>query len=512
MKTPFIVNQQPFFILGGQVHNSSGYSANLLDKAAKALTALGANTVEIPVYWEQVEPVEGTFSFQHLGDILSWSKQHDVRVVLLWFATWKNGSMQYAPEWVKNNPQRFTPVLNAAGRPVWVLSSHCQATWEADRKAFCALLEYLRQVDSEEHRVIAIQIENEPGILSCVRDYGLEAEKEYAGPVPGDLLAALHDSRNSPTWEAAFGSQAPEYFSAWSIARYIDGLAEAGKQVYDVPMYANAWLKENAWQLPGDSYPSGGPTSNVLDIWKCAAPHLDLIAPDIYIENPEMYHQVCAAYQRADNPLFVPESGQSISNASNLFNGIGKYHAIGYAMFGIESLFDAQGNLRAEVRQTVESFQCVATALPLIIQYHATSNIIPIAQGEFQHDQVLDLGAFWGMVRFASGDGPIFTDYDHRPYDTRQRGRGFIFKATEKEFFLVGSGYRLLLKDKVSDRLEFSKSNNHFDGPLTRYLRVEEGHFNPDGAWSVDRIRNGDEITSGLWMASDVGVVHAVLL
>ena len=32
--------------------------------------------------------------------------------------------------------------------------------------------------------------------------------------------------------------------SAWSVGTYIDGVAAAGKAVYDIPMYQNAWLME----------------------------------------------------------------------------------------------------------------------------------------------------------------------------------------------------------------------------------------------------------------------------
>ena len=40
--------------------------------------------------------------------------------------------------------------------------------------------------------------------------------------------------------------------TAWSIANYIDGVAEAGKAVYDIPMYINVWLMEQReWSMAG---------------------------------------------------------------------------------------------------------------------------------------------------------------------------------------------------------------------------------------------------------------------
>ena len=529
MQTPFIVNGKPFFVLGGQVHNSSGYGGESMQTAWRALEELRANTAEVPVYWEQVEPQEGQFTFAHLDEILQGARQRGLRLVLLWFATWKNGSMQYAPGWVKSDPQRFHPVMTPGGKPLWVLSSHCQATFQADRKAFSALLAHLQERDADQRTVIAVQIENEPGILAAVRDYGQQAEQEYQSPVPDALLARLKKEGSSgggpvfadwlaqghpdgKDWAATFGPNAPEYFTAWSVARYIDGLAEAGKAVYDLPLYVNVWLRENGWWLPGVNYPSGGPASTVLDLWKWAAPHIDLIAPDIYIENPDLYAAICQAYRRPDNPLFVPESGHSVSNAVNLFEAIARFGALGYAMFGIESIFDAGGAVREASRQAVDSFRCVAAALPLIEQHLGTDKLQAVVQREFLHEQRFDFGRWLGLARFPAPGERVHTDFHHHADpNAPRRGRGLIFTPSEREFYLVGGDYRLLLREKTGERAVFSQANDAFDAPLTHYLSVEEGHFDPSGAWVVDRRRNGDEITSGLWVTPEVGVVHAVL-
>jgi hypothetical protein len=82
-----------------------------------------------------------------------------------------------------------------------------------------------------------------------------------------------------------------------------------------------------------------------------------------------------------------------------------------------------------------------------------------------------------------------------------------------REIYLAGAGFRLMLKEKQADQRHlFAQAHDHFDGPLTRYLRVEEGHFAPGGEWVIDRMRNGDEITNGLWTTGEVGVVHALLV
>src|SRR5512140_2380684 len=55
-----LVDGRPYLILGGQIHNSSGWPSDL-PQVWQSMEALHANTVEAPVYWEQLEPQPGKF-------------------------------------------------------------------------------------------------------------------------------------------------------------------------------------------------------------------------------------------------------------------------------------------------------------------------------------------------------------------------------------------------------------------------------------------------------------------
>ena len=531
IKRIFKVDGQPFFPIGGQTHNSSGYSAAEMEMAWKALETVHANSFAVPVYWEQVEPKEGHFDFSAIDSIIDSARQRGYYMTILWFATWKNGKSRYCPVWVKQDTERFRRIITPDGQPLAILSSHCEATRQADERAFCRLMAYLRAKDEATGTVIAVQIENEPGFFGSDRDYGELGETAYRQAVPSALLEAMRQHPESAItrawaaqgalasgdWEATFGWHGSEYLCAWSIANYVDSIAAAGQAIYDVPMYVNVWLGYGGFRTPG-SYPSGGAVAPVLDLWKWRAPHIAFIAPDIYVPHVRGYTESCRDYARDDNPLYIPESGRSGPNALNMFYALANYDAIGLHVFGIDSIYDAEGNLRSESVPVVESLRCVAAATPLLLRYQGSGKVHAVVQEEYQSEQLLDLGAYYGLVRFDSTfTGRIWRDKLHGRWGetgSSERGRGLVFQAGENEFYAVGTGFRLLLKKKMAPANMLSAWTVH-EGALTRlscYAALEEGHLDGQDNWIVDRRRSGDEADHGVWLAADVGVVHIVMI
>jgi hypothetical protein len=527
IKRIFSVDGKPFFPIGGQTRNSSGYGETEWATAFRALDLLHGNTLEIPVYWEQVEPEEGIYDFAHLDALIAEARSRDVRLILLWFGTWKNGNMEYVPAWVKQAPDRFRRVVPASGSPLWVLSSHCQATLDADRRVFVKLCEHLSDRDGAQRTVIALQIENEPGILGADRDYGPRATESFESAVPASILSHLAAGEGGPvhalwqetgatmtgTWAEVFGDAAGELFSAWSIARYIDSLAAAGKAAYDLPMYLNVWLGETGWQIPGESYPSGGAVSKALDLYKWATPHVDLVAPDIYLGDLDGYNQICQTYGRFDNPLFIPESAPGGSNAVRVFQAVGNHNAIGYAFFGIEHAVGADGEIEPDLLPLVESFRCIAAAIPLLLAYQGSPRIHVVAQEADLGVQTFDFEGYRGLVNFGRA-GPM--DWRHRRSRTpggTSPGRGLIVQTARHEFYLVGGSYHLhlRLKSAPATHLQPAQTNDRLLTRLAHYVRVDEGHFDAERTFIVDRRRNGDETDNGIWVEPDVGVVRVEL-
>ena len=187
---------------------------------------------------------------------------------------------------MKRSPDRYPRIVGANGRPLDSPSPYSSAALHEDIDAFSALMRHLRAAD-QLHTVLMVQVENKlaPGAVSATTR--ASSTKLFESPVPRELLTALNKESSTPpaNWHTAFGDDAEEFFHAWSVARYIEQVAAAGKAIYPLPLYVNAALRNPLSPSRPPSYESGGPTDNVIPIWKAAAPSIDLLAPDIYMND-----------------------------------------------------------------------------------------------------------------------------------------------------------------------------------------------------------------------------------
>jgi len=349
--TQLIVDGKPFLALSGELFNNSATSLEYMKPVWPKLVETNLNSVVAGVSWAQIEPAEGKFDFSVPDGVIQEARSHNLRLILIWFASWKNGLSSYPPDWLKKDFERFPRVRIAGGKSIELLSPLSDANRDADARAFAALMRHVKEVDGRQHTVVMIQVENEVGVLGDSRDRSPAANKAFEGPVPKELMDYLQKHKDtlipefrqvweaagfktSGTWEEVFGPGVgtDEIFMAWNYARYVGRVAEAGKAEYPIPMYANTWLYGGTVNQPGRT-PSGGPLPHVHDIWRAGAPHIDILAPDLYND----FEPFAALYTRSGNPLFIPEGQSGAEGASRAISAFVNHNAIGYSAFGIES-------------------------------------------------------------------------------------------------------------------------------------------------------------------------------
>jgi len=492
------VDGEPFLVLGAQVHNSSNYP-EALKKVWPAVADMHANTVEVPVAWEQVEPVEGQFDFSFVDTLVQQARERRLRVVLLWFGTWKNTSPQYTPEWVKFDNKRFPRMLDKDGKPSYCLSPFGADTLKADQKAFVALMGHLKKIDAQQNTVIMVQVENEVGTYGLVRDFGPQAQAAFVQPVPPAVLArkkAPLPGAASGNWREVYGDYADEYFHAWAIARYIEEIAKAGRAVYELPMYVNNALRDALEQPPKpwkNNFASGGPTHDVIDIYKAAAPHIDIVAPDLYNPDPKQAAANWQLFQRADNALWVPEMSNAAEYARYVYSILGR-GSLGVAPFGIDYFDYSNFPLGSKLtdQRMVEPFAGIYAAFGSMQRKWARwafeGRTHGVAEGNDHAGQTIAMKRWKADVSFGQWQfGDRDSTNEKPPHADKALGGVAIAQIGDDEFVIVGQYARL--------RIEPAAAEGHSGAMIAS---AEEGRFDASGRWVMERRWNGDQVDSGL--------------
>lgn len=86
------VQDEPFLMRAAEIHNSSSSSARWMSKVWPQMVEYNVNTVLAAVAWDLIEPVEGRFDFGIVDKLLEGARAHDLKLILLWFGSFKNGA------------------------------------------------------------------------------------------------------------------------------------------------------------------------------------------------------------------------------------------------------------------------------------------------------------------------------------------------------------------------------------------------------------------------------------
>ena len=491
-----IVKGQPFLILGGELGNSSAGTAAQADSIIPRLAAMHVNTALIPVAWEQIEPTEGTFDFSILDHWIQVARAHNVRLVPLWFGSWKNAFSNYAPAWVKSDTKRFPRAESPEGKPLEILSTLSAETRRADSRAFAALMRHIREKDSNQQTILMVQVENEVGYLGPGRDRSMETNRQFQERAPDRLIRALvakrlqlapelaaHFNQQGRTWSEVFGDAANEVFMAWNYATFIETVVHAGKAEYALPMYVNAQLP--APQERAGEYPSGGPHPFYLEVWRAGAPSIDFYSPDIYWPNFEYWVQ---RYQIPGNPIFIPEARLEPSPFNALY-AYGQGRAFGFCPFGIDSLKlpEKSEDAKPAIMQTYELLDSIRDLLPAAqtgdktraLVLHATSprGTQTVALGGYLFEATLSRS--WPARTIIADDGAVL-----------------VLQVSASEFYVVGSGVTISIT-----------RDPDVDSGIAGIESVEQVS-RIDGGWTIERRLNGDQTNQGRQVMLDPHQPH----
>ncbi|MBP9507100.1 MAG: DUF5597 domain-containing protein, partial [Bacteroides sp.] len=413
-----------------------------------------------------------------------------------------------------------------AGRPVEIASSFSDNVYKADSRAFSQWMKHIATIDKEEGTVIMIQIENEIGMLEDARDYSKEADVLFYAPVPQELLSYLQKNRATlhpqmlkkwesqgykakGSWEDVFGKDlyTDELFMAWSYAQYVEKLAQTARSIYNIPLFVNAAMNSRG-RKPGE-YPSAGPLAHLIDLWQCAAPHIDFLAPDIYDKG---FSHWVAQYKLHNNPLFIPEVRIDDNNGVRAFYVLGEYDAIGLSPFSIE---DGSDSPQAPL---VQSYAKLNELMPLITKYQGKGVMNGLLFDMDNKERVLIHNDLKLTCRH------YFTlPWDARATDGSQwsEGGGVVIRLAENEYLISGSGIVITFEQVGENKVEYTRvlGEDGFASVGSNVQQVEtwkgnsrvgiglvdEVNVSPDGTLVYKRRLNGDQNHQGRHVRIPIG-------
>ncbi len=489
--TQLIVDGKPFLALAGELGNNSATSLEYLKPLWPKLVATRLNSVLAAVSWAQIEPAEGKFDFGVLDGVIREARIHNLRLVLLWFASWKNGLSTYAPDWVKRDFERFPRTQSPEGGSIELLSPFSEANRDADARAFAALMRHVKAVDGQQHTVIMIQVENEIGVPGGSRDRAPLAGKAYAGPVAKELMDYLEQHKDnlipelrqvweaggfqtSGTWEQVFGQgfAADEIFMGWYFARYAGRVVEAGKTEYPLPMYVNAWASGFPKANQRANGQCGSPMPDLIDVWRAGAPRIDMLSPDIYDYD---YAEMSARYNRSGNPLFIPETRGLPPNGleARVLYAFGRHDAIGFSPMGIERPAIPDIELTS-------AYDVIAQLAPLISEHQGNGTMSAALLRWNDPPQKIQVGNYTLEVSFLR---PRVLPGTPEPQPPFPSAAAIFIASGPDEFYAAGNGVNVTF------------SPNTPGPPLAGLATVEEGVF-VNGRWVPGRRLAGDDTGS----------------
>jgi len=441
----------------------------------------------------------------------------------------------YAPQWFKANYNKYPRAHTRTGKPLEIASAFSENVFNADSRAFSQLMKHIASIDKDDGTVIMIQIENEIGMLEDARDYSDAANKLFNANVPSQLINYLQRNKEQlhpqmlkkwkdngfktkGNWQTMFGADiyTDEIFMAWHYASYVEKMAKIAKSIYNIPLYVNAAMNSRD-RKPGE-YPSAGPLAHLIDIWHCAAPSLDLLAPDLYDKG---FTSWTVQYKLHNNPLFIPETRLTENDGVRAFYVFGEQDAIGFSPFSIEDASDTQDS------PLVQAYAKLHDLMPVILKHQGKNEMNGLLFDQENKERIINRDGYKITCKhyYTLPWDPKATDGSVWP-----EGGGILIKLNTNEYLIAGSGIVITFEKENENKItptqnlgedgfvnagESTSKVTKWDGETRAGIAsVDEVSISSDGNIKYLRRMNGDQNHQGRHVRIPVGkfaILHVKL-
>jgi len=467
------VDGRPFTVLAAEIpwwdliYGRYKQTETAYDYLYPAAVKIGLNALKVPVKWSMIEPEKGIYDFSYVDHARDMAEKHHLKLVLNWFGHYASGDGTiyasltgnlYAPMYIVEDEATYPRAVDGNG-----VVHHNAASYdyepiiEREIAAFRAFMQHIKQVDSETHTIVMIQVENEIAVFGVDRknpkmwrDHSPAANKRFADHGFSDDLT----------------------FSAWDLSyNWIRRITDAGAEIYAIPFFHNyVGGKIADWMV-------GGAPGEDVHTYLQNCPHISFIGVNSYFCAEWRPDNSCAQESEASvgelrEPLIRYQVGRNLPAVTEINSGAtpltSRYAFIAVGEFGVpifapwaltvsypesdQPYVLSDGSLANGAFALRDTYSSLSKALPQI-SYYATTDKLKVFMSRSPGQSFSATENVNGFPVTVSG---------------RNNGQVIVVHPAAHEFLVVGYRVSAAFKDPI------------FQWPTMRKLRVQKVYWAGD--------------------------------
>jgi hypothetical protein len=451
------------------------------DRLYPAAAKLGLNALKVPIKWSMVEPEKGVYDFSYVDHAKSLAERNHLKLVLNWFGHYASGDGTiygnltgelYAPMDIVSDEKTYSRAVDAGGVAHHnAISYDYEPILDREIAAFTAFMRHIREVDSQTHTILMIQVENEIAVFGedrhnqkLWRDHTAAANRRFAEHHFTDDLK----------------------YSAWDLSyNWIRRITDAGAAEYPIPFFHNyVGGKLADWMV-------GGAPGEDVQTYLENCPHVSFIGVNSYFCAEWRADNSCARESDATvdelrEPLLRYRVGRNLPAITEINSGstpvtsrlayiaVGEFGAPIYAPWALTVSYPepyepyilpdgSEANGAPGLRDTYLS---LTKALPQV-SYYATTDKLKVFMAQVPGQRFSQTEELNGAKVTVTGE---------------RNGQAMVIHPSHHDFLMVGFRAAVSLSDPA---LEWPAMKN----VQVQRVRWTEDHFEKDGesSYGVDQ-------------------------